>query len=139
MIKCPFCHYDNEDGALFCERCTSDLSNVAPAPAAKAPPPPPPPPVPRPAHAVPVEAIPMASALPLEGVPVVVEAVPLDFAQPGEGMPMALAEPIEGIPLNALAVPVAVPAIDLVRAEPSAPAIPQTSSASAQDSCSGAN
>ena len=26
MIKCPFCHFENEDGALFCERCTSDLT-----------------------------------------------------------------------------------------------------------------
>jgi len=25
MIKCPFCQYDNEDGALFCEQCKSDL------------------------------------------------------------------------------------------------------------------
>ena len=28
MIVCPFCHYENEDGALFCERCSSDLSGV---------------------------------------------------------------------------------------------------------------
>lgn len=26
MIRCSFCHHDNEDGALFCERCTSDLN-----------------------------------------------------------------------------------------------------------------
>lgn len=25
MFKCPFCQYDNEDGALFCEQCKSDL------------------------------------------------------------------------------------------------------------------
>jgi hypothetical protein len=25
MVKCPFCHYENEDGALFCEQCKSDL------------------------------------------------------------------------------------------------------------------
>jgi hypothetical protein len=25
MTKCPFCQYDNEDGALFCEQCKSDL------------------------------------------------------------------------------------------------------------------
>jgi hypothetical protein len=25
MQKCPFCQYDNEDGALFCEQCKSDL------------------------------------------------------------------------------------------------------------------
>ena len=28
MIKCPFCHFENEDGALFCERCTSDLTGA---------------------------------------------------------------------------------------------------------------
>jgi hypothetical protein len=36
MIKCPFCQYDNEEGALFCEQCKSDLgvleaTEVAPA------------------------------------------------------------------------------------------------------------
>ena len=25
MVKCPFCQYSNEDGALFCEQCKSDL------------------------------------------------------------------------------------------------------------------
>ncbi|HXG09102.1 MAG TPA: FHA domain-containing protein [Gemmataceae bacterium] len=30
MLKCPFCHFDNEDGALFCEQCKSDLAGVAP-------------------------------------------------------------------------------------------------------------
>lgn len=33
MVKCPFCGFSNEDGALFCEQCKSDLSAVAPAPA----------------------------------------------------------------------------------------------------------
>jgi hypothetical protein len=28
MMKCPFCHFDNEDGALFCEQCKSDLGGV---------------------------------------------------------------------------------------------------------------
>jgi hypothetical protein len=28
MVKCPFCHYENEDGALFCEQCKSDLAGV---------------------------------------------------------------------------------------------------------------
>jgi hypothetical protein len=37
MIKCPFCGFENEDGALFCEQCKSDLSGVPPTP----PPPPP--------------------------------------------------------------------------------------------------
>ena len=39
MIKCPFCHFDNEDGALFCERCTSDLTAVTATPPRGAPPP----------------------------------------------------------------------------------------------------
>jgi hypothetical protein len=25
MVKCPFCQFDNEDGAIFCEQCKSDL------------------------------------------------------------------------------------------------------------------
>lgn len=25
MLKCPFCQYPNEEGALFCEQCKSDL------------------------------------------------------------------------------------------------------------------
>src|SRR5262249_23038206 len=33
MLKCPFCNFDNEEGALFCEQCKSDLSGVEPAPA----------------------------------------------------------------------------------------------------------
>jgi hypothetical protein len=36
MLKCPFCNFENEDGALFCEQCKSDLGSVAPAPAAEA-------------------------------------------------------------------------------------------------------
>jgi hypothetical protein len=40
MIKCPFCGFENEDGALFCEQCKSDLCCIPP-------PPPPPPPIPR--------------------------------------------------------------------------------------------
>jgi hypothetical protein len=31
MVKCPFCGFSNEDGALFCEQCKSDLSAVTPA------------------------------------------------------------------------------------------------------------
>src|SRR5690242_18713297 len=37
MIKCSFCQYDNEEGALFCEQCKSDLGVLEatePAPAA---------------------------------------------------------------------------------------------------------
>jgi hypothetical protein len=39
MVKCPFCQFDNEDGALFCEQCKSDLGGdpVEIAPPAAAP------------------------------------------------------------------------------------------------------
>jgi hypothetical protein len=36
MLKCPFCGFANEDGALFCEQCKSDLGAVTPAPSAAA-------------------------------------------------------------------------------------------------------
>src|SRR5260370_41099549 len=32
MFKCPFCQYANEDGALFCEQCKSDLGILEAAP-----------------------------------------------------------------------------------------------------------
>jgi hypothetical protein len=31
MLKCPFCHFENEDGALFCDQCKSDLGLAEPA------------------------------------------------------------------------------------------------------------
>src|SRR5690242_17211811 len=31
MIKCPFCQFENEEGALFCEHCKSDLGVTEPA------------------------------------------------------------------------------------------------------------
>jgi hypothetical protein len=34
MLKCPFCHFENEDGALFCEQCKSDLAGAESAVAA---------------------------------------------------------------------------------------------------------
>lgn len=69
MVKCPFCGYSNEDGALFCEQCKSDISNVQPEPA-----PAPPPPTPMP------ESIPPAAMMPAEEAPVmaaVVEEAPV--------------------------------------------------------------
>jgi len=38
MTKCPFCQYDNEDGALFCEQCKSDLGVLEPGPSVISPP-----------------------------------------------------------------------------------------------------
>jgi hypothetical protein len=62
MLKCPFCGFENEDGALFCEQCKSDLSSVAPV-----------------AAVPPVEAVPMAAVIEEETVPmaaVVAEETP---------------------------------------------------------------
>jgi hypothetical protein len=35
MFKCPFCEFENEEGALFCEQCKSDLGAERQAPAAQ--------------------------------------------------------------------------------------------------------
>lgn len=59
MVKCPFCGFNNEDGALFCEQCKSDLGSTTPAPA--------------PTPAPPGEPVPMAA---------VVEGTPVDAAPP---------------------------------------------------------
>jgi FHA domain len=70
MLKCPFCHFDNEDGALFCEQCKSDLGSVQPAAA------PPPLPEPVPMAAVIEEPIPMAPVVALPEPPPVPVAIP---------------------------------------------------------------
>src|SRR5689334_20521277 len=62
MLRCPFCHYDNEDGALFCEQCKSDLAGVEA------------PPVAAPAPAVPVAA-PFVETVPVVEAAVVAEAM----------------------------------------------------------------
>jgi hypothetical protein len=79
MLKCPYCQFDNEDGALFCEQCKSDLGGVAAA-----------------------EAVPVAAA-------VAVEAAPLEAAVMAEAAPVAAAPaaapagaaPAAGVPLPA--------------------------------------
>lgn len=75
MLKCPFCGFDNEDGALFCEQCKSDLSSAAPAaPAAEVP-----------MAAVVEETVPMAA--------VVQETAPVAAAVVAEAAPAAEAVP----------------------------------------------
>ncbi len=87
MIKCPFCHFENEDGALFCEQCKSDLAGVENVPTAE-----------------PVEAaIPFATAE-------VIETIPMMGVH--EGMPVVeavLAEPFLGSPVEALPVEAVAP------------------------------
>jgi len=65
MVKCPFCHFDNEDGALFCEQCKSDLG------------------VPEPVVAAPIA----ASALGAESAPHAFAAEPVQFV--AENVPLA--------------------------------------------------
>ena len=120
MIVCPFCHFENEDGALFCEQCKSDLTGVDSAPvvpvAAEAPP--------LPVAEVIEEAIPFAMADAIE----IVEEVPsfpmaemaLEEVPPlpvAEAMPDPIAEAIptpiaEVAPTPIAAAPVAPPVSD---------------------------
>lgn len=111
MIKCPYCHFENEDGALFCERCTSDLTGVASSTPAAAPKPPPVPPAIPMAEHVPFEAIPVAKAEPLDTIPVgtVANATPIEIK--AVSLPAALTmESVE--PYVPAAEPEPVPAPD---------------------------
>ncbi len=117
MTKCPFCHFDNEDGALFCEQCKSDLG-VAPATPA--------------AHAEPVEGIPTAEPLqaePYEGVPLAgVETMPYPAepleAQPLPAVPLAETVPAQAIPVAEAHREEAKPAAPPAQATPTPAAAP---------------
>jgi hypothetical protein len=119
MIRCPFCHFDNEDGALFCEQCKSDLTGV-------------------PSNA---PAVPVAEAMPMEAAPagpgvfaeMVAEAMPA--AQPIESAPVAEAVSEPSFP--AVTGPYnpadAVPALaEIMPAEPEPISVPQASPAPAE-------
>jgi pSer/pThr/pTyr-binding forkhead associated (FHA) protein len=131
MVKCPFCHFENEDGALFCEQCKSDLAGVEPvgsppmaAPIADA--------VPLEAmpiegEAVPLEAAAVAEAFPLEATPIVGEAVPLEATPIEETAPMAEAVPLAEeptIPLAPEPTPAPVAPLPQVAEVPPPPAPP---------------
>src|SRR5262245_55404940 len=118
MLKCPFCHFENEDGALFCEQCKSDLAGVAAAGGAS-----------DIAVAQVVEAMPIQGpggdvpvAAVVEATPVVAEADLVAVAEPvAEMHPAALpaepitptsplpAEPAPTAPEPAAAAPAAAP------------------------------
>jgi pSer/pThr/pTyr-binding forkhead associated (FHA) protein len=125
MMKCPFCHFDNEDGALFCEQCKSDLASTpipVPAlaepieleamPASALPEAMPvvavaePPPVPA-AHATPVEPIPVVAPPMVEAAPIALEAAPVQQAEPVAAaaapppLPQAVAPPVQAAPAPA--------------------------------------
>ncbi len=78
MVQCPFCQYQNEDGALFCEQCKSDLSAV-PAAAGAAP------------------------AMAMEAAPAM--ASPVDMGAPAMASPMDAPEMAPGAKLGADAKP----------------------------------
>jgi hypothetical protein len=99
MLKCPFCAFENEEGALFCEQCKSDLSGVPSTPKGGEP-------APVPVAAVMEETIPMAAA-----VEDVVQAAPIEAT-----VPMAAAVIAEAAPV--------VEAAPVAEAPPAAPAPP---------------
>ncbi len=128
MIKCPFCGFENEDGALFCEQCKSDLSGVEPTAPVQ----------PEPAAgdvpmaemveddvpmAIPDDAVPMADfakAAPIEDIPA---AAPIDEGQFDDAAPpMAEALPADDIPM---AIPEEPPMAEATPAEPIPPAEPE--------------
>jgi hypothetical protein len=122
MLKCPFCQYENEDGALFCEQCKSDLSSVEPAAGQQA-------------SAVPVaavvETIPLAEAAPATPV---VEAQPV--SEVPEQAPLAAAplpEPLPGMTPPPVEAPVVMPEPQATAPAPpaAAPAAPAAASAAA--------
>lgn len=88
MMKCPFCHFDNEDGALFCEQCKSDLGSAEPVVA-----------TPVMAHPVSpgaVETVPLVAvpeAAPVFEAAVVAEAVPLAEVPAGLAVTEAIVPP----------------------------------------------
>ncbi len=104
IILCPFCHFHNEAGALFCEQCKSDLTGVPEVPA-------------EPVAAEPITAVPLAeepvAALPVGEPESLPPPPPYGFAPP-EPPPVA-----------------AVPVMDEVAAEPVAPPPPNTAPAPA--------
>ncbi len=109
MVKCPFCGFDNEDGALFCEQCKSDLSAVPasdPVPA-------------EPIMVEAVEAVEPVEVMAVEAVavePVAVEAVE--------------AVPVEAVAVEAVAVePVAEEPAPVIAAPEAAAAMPNLAAA----------
>jgi hypothetical protein len=128
MVKCPFCGFSNEEGALFCEQCKSDVSSVAPPPAPPAPPP----------EFVPVADViePMPAAEIFEPMPVgepipMAEAAPAaEFVDAPEYVPTA--EPAAAAPVapHAPVVEVAAAAAaEVAHVAPTAPSPPAASAA----------
>jgi hypothetical protein len=122
MVKCPFCQFNNEDGALFCEQCKSDLGTVAPTQGGNAGGPPPLPGAPVPMAAILEDTIPLASVV--EPAPAVTPAAQAEQPRPAAEpslppmslepapppMPYMDAAPMEAAPADTPATPAASPA-----------------------------
>jgi hypothetical protein len=109
MLKCPFCNFENEEGALFCEQCKSDLGSVAPAPAA--------------------EAVPMAAVLEEPAAAAFPTAEPIPMAAVHEVAPMAAVH--EAPPMAAVVdeMPAPPPAVPEPPPAPPEPALAPTPAA----------
>jgi hypothetical protein len=137
MVKCPFCHFDNEEGALFCEQCKSDLAGVpstqAPEPLGLVFPPPPADVL----EAVPVVAVadetpvveaalvePFTSAPPLaEAIPVeALTPIPLAPEMPASPSPFDFLTPVVSPPVE-VAPPEVTPVPEVVTSAPPAPPV----------------
>lgn len=110
MSSCPFCNFKNEDGALFCEQCKSDLSSAdvalaipmdEPMPMAEA-----------------VAEIPMAEAFEF---PPMAEAVPVEQASPFEGFNVPPDLPGAAQVVEAVEEIVPIPVVAPVVPPPAAP------------------
>jgi hypothetical protein len=124
MLKCPFCQFENEDGALFCEQCKSDLSGVEATPAAAS----------VPVAAVVEETIPMATAEPIAEVAPSVPVADVIDLQPVSAVPT---EPLAAEPLPEPLPQMAPPPVEAVDAVPAAPA-PTPAAAPAPPAAEGA-
>ena len=92
MSSCPFCNFKNEDGAIFCEQCKSDLSSADVA------------------LAIPMEdAIPMADAVP--EIPV---AEPFSFEDVAQAIPVAEVPAALAFPDVPPEIPSATPIVEAV-------------------------
>jgi hypothetical protein len=120
MVKCPFCHFDNEDGALFCEQCKSDLAGVVTAEVAVA----------QVVEAMPVGGqgeVPMAAVV--EASAIVAEAAVVAMPEVAPATPV---ESIEAAPPYVPAEPVEAPVEEAPPAEPVAEAAPVSEAAPAE-------
>jgi len=119
MVKCSFCQFDNEDGAIFCEQCKSDLGLETSAGSQPAPP----------ASEVPFAAVieePSTPESPVEAVSV--EDSPFDFlGQATPTAPMSAMSPAAAPPPVAEVIsptPVPLPQGEAMAGSAAAPTVP---------------